>query len=237
MARRSYALHRWLGAIVGLQLLAWTTGGLIFATHKLAWVHGDLTRQLRPAPQLALTRIGATPEAAARAAGLGEGITSIELYQRGDRPVYEVKRGDEVALVDAETGALLPPVDRAQAEAIALADQQAAPLVSAVEYIGTSPPTEYRDKPLPAWLVSLDDGQGTHVYVDARTGAVRARRNAAWRRFDFFWMLHTMDYRGRDDFNHPLLIGAAALAVVSVASGGLLWLLRILRTWKRRRQA
>ena len=60
---------------------------------------------------------------------------------------------------------------------------------------------------------AVADGQGTRVYVDAKNGAIRARRNDVWRRYDFFWMLHTMDYRGRDNFNNPLIvtIGMAAL--------------------------
>lgn len=57
------------------------------------------------------------------------------------------------------------------------------------------------------------------IYVAANTGRVTARRNNAWRRFDFFWMLHTMDYQGRDDFNHILLIAFAGLGLAAVISG------------------
>jgi hypothetical protein len=52
---------------------------------------------------------------------------------------------------------------------------------------------------------------------------VTKHRNGIWRAFDFLWMLHTMDYRSRDDFNNPLLRGVAAMAVVAVLSGFLLW--------------
>ena len=53
------------------------------------------------------------------------------------------------------------------------------------------------------------------VYVSEATGRVLERRNDAWRLFDFLWMLHTMDYWGRDDFNHPLIIAVTF---------GVLWL-------------
>jgi hypothetical protein len=59
--------------------------------------------------------------------------------------------------------------------------------------------------------------------VSAQNGQVVARRTDIWRLYDFFWMLHIMDYRGRVDFNHPLLIGASALALVLAATG--CWLL------------
>lgn len=85
------------------------------------------------------------------------------------------------------------------------------------------------------WLVELADRDDTHVYVDARTGEVTARRNATWRVYDFLWSLHIMDYREREDFRHPLLVIAAVLAVTTAATGSVLWLLRFSR-WKTRRQ-
>jgi hypothetical protein len=62
---------------------------------------------------------------------------------------------------------------------------------------------------------------------------VTKHRNHVWRAFDFLWMLHKMDDRGRDDFNNPLLRGVSALALLTVVSGELLWW----RTsaWRRRR--
>jgi hypothetical protein len=47
-------------------------------------------------------------------------------------------------------------------------------------------------------------------------------------------MLHTMDYGGRDDFNHPLLIGFAALGLTAVLSGWSLWIVRL---WRRARHS
>ena len=57
-----------------------------------------------------------------------------------------------------------------------------------------------------------------------------AVRTGAWRLKDFFWMLHTMDYRGRDDFNNPLLVTAGVAAVWVGLTG--LWLL--VRVFRRR---
>jgi len=233
MARMLYGLHRWIGLAIGLQLLAWTTGGLIFSTHTLDWVRGERTRA-RKSSTLPVNAIQISPAEAARTAGLDRPGEMVLREFLGE-PVYEI-RGDpeQVALVSATTGRRVPPLDEALATRIAREDQRGTPPArSAVLFTG-SPPSEYREKPLPAWRVELDDGEETHIWVDATTGAVTARRNQAWRRYDFFWMLHTMDYAGRDRFNHPLLVGAAGIGLLSVLSGWGLWGWRLARRLSRR---
>jgi hypothetical protein len=234
MARRRYAVHRWLGAVIGLQLFLWSLGGFIFATHDIAWVRGDEGRNLDAEGALPLAQVAVTPAQAA--SGL-EAVETVVLRPMLGRPVYEVRHAGGIALIDAEDGSLRSPIDEATAVAIARADRLGQPSVRAVRRLTEDPPTEYRGQPLPAWRVDLDDGEGTSIYVAAASGRITARRNDAWRRFDFFWMLHTMDYRGRDDFNHLLLIVFAALGLVTVGSGWLLWFGRLHRRWKRRRRA
>ena len=51
--------------------------------------------------------------------------------------------------------------------------------------------------------------------------------------FDFFWMLHIMDFDEREDFNHPLLQIAAALGLIIALSGVVLWVLTT-RLFRRR---
>ena len=88
---------------------------------------------------------------------------------------------------------------------------------------------------MPAYRVALADAEGTVIYVDALTGDVTARRNDRWRTYDFIWSLHIMDYRGREDFNHMLIRGAALLAMGTVMSGIILLTIRALRWLKRKR--
>ena len=40
----------------------------------------------------------------------------------------------------------------------------------------------------------------------AACGELLERRNDSWRWWDFFCMLHNMDYTKRTSFNHPLII-------------------------------
>jgi hypothetical protein len=74
------------------------------------------------------------------------------------------------------------------------------------------------------WEAAFDDPERTRLYFSAEDGRFVAARGDRWRLFDFFWMLHTMDYRGRDDFNHPLVILVTTGAVWIGISGVLLLL-------------
>ena len=77
--------------------------------------------------------------------------------------------------------------------------------------------SEYRGA-LPAYRVQFADG-GLAVYVAENTGAVTARRSDLWRLYDTLWALHIMDWRNHEDFNHPLIVAAAWLTLLSVIAG------------------
>ena len=155
-------------------------------------------------------------------------VRAVELQRVLDTPVYLLHydlSGERLSrMADARDGTLLPPLDRTQASEIARRDYLADEAVSAVEYLETVPPgDEYRGGPLPAWRVTFDGPDRHSVYVVAETGRVSARRDDGWRLFDLFWMLHILDFESRDNFNTLLLQVLAALAIITVASGFLLW--------------
>lgn len=75
----------------------------------------------------------------------------------------------------------------------------------------------------PVWRVDFDDADATTVYVSARSGKVLEHRNSTWRLFDFFWMLHIMDYAERTNFNNPLLVSSVIGGLWMALSG--VWLL------------
>lgn len=78
------------------------------------------------------------------------------------------------------------------------------------------------------WEARFDDDHATTFYFSADDGRLVEARNGTWRLFDFFWMLHTMDYRGRDNFNNPLVI-TVAFAALWLALSGMILLLKSLR--------
>ena len=225
--RTTRALHRWLGLITGLQLLFWCAGGFVFSTHDIEWVRGNHGRDNSPPATLSTTDVAASPAEAIVASGL-DGVHEVKLTTLLGRPVYRLVGQGGSALVDAANGKAFV-IDEAQAIQIAQADRAEKPEVTQASLITAVAPTEFRGRDLPAWQVDLADVDNTHVYIDQATGAIAARRNDAWRRFDFFWMLHTMDYSGRDDFNTPWLVGFSALGLLSVATGWAIWLFRFIR--------
>jgi uncharacterized iron-regulated membrane protein len=104
-----YRLHRWLGLIVALPVLAWASSGLLYAWPN-AVEGGEVQRidaaRVRVAPQEALRR-------ASEFAGKELPTTALTLLMRGGRPVYQAVggMGADSLLIDAETGEVIktPP--------------------------------------------------------------------------------------------------------------------------------
>lgn len=234
MGRRQFAFHRWLTAIISLQLFLWSLGGLIFATHDIDWVRGEDGRNHEPAPGISIEQLVVSPAEAIDKSGLSTPVDTVEIRRLLERNVYEIRTAESVVVVDAENGHILSPIDSALAKSIALRDRADEAVVQSVVLLGEDAPTEYRGRPLPVWRVTFADDDETHVYVAADSGRITARRNNAWRRFDFFWMLHTMDYGGRDNFNSLLLTSFATLGLLAVLSGWVLWAARLRRRFRRR---
>jgi hypothetical protein len=55
-----------------------------------------------------------------------------------------------------------------------------------------------------------------------------------WRFYDFFWMLHIMDYQEYEDSNNLLIITAAILSLAFVMTGMMLLYFSILKPWYAR---
>ena len=82
---------------------------------------------------------------------------------------------------------------------------------------------EYREKLLPAYVISYDTDKNLKAYVSIIDGKFQTVRHRNWRWFDFLWMTHTMDYQGRDNFNTIVLRVFSLLGLITVLSGFLLW--------------
>ena len=223
--KTTYIAHRWIGLIISLQLLAWSVGGLIFSVLDIDEVRG--TNDARNQSFIALDQetLEALPPGigqAIRALGAQE-PASINLVDRGLGAFWEVRSSESELIArlypSGEASGLITPE---QAKFIALNDFKPEAAVRSVELIEDNPPGEYRG-PLPAYRVDLEHPKNPHIYVDAMTGQINARRNDAWRTFDFFWMLHIMDYKDRSNFNHPVLIIASVFAVAASGTGIALW--------------
>jgi hypothetical protein len=243
---RARRLHRWLGLVIGVQFLLWTVGGLYFSWTALDAVHGD--HLLRPAGAVPADAAVAAPAAvldALRRRERVDSVASLELARVLDRPTYRVAYFTTVsgrperrrALADATTGVLRPPLGRDEAVRVARAAYTGAGAVTRVRLLtadSVGGHHEFREQPLPAWAVRFGDAEGATAYVPAELGEVVRMRNDRWRVFDALWMLHTMDYAGRDDFNNLVLRAFSVLGLVTVGSGMLLFVLTSAPARRRR---
>jgi len=208
-------LHKWAALVVGIQLLLWVAGGLVMSLSDIDEVHGDLTKaRIEPKP-LRGDRLVALKSILDQASSP---VAELRLSTGFSGPQYRLTDiTGAVHLFDAQTGKPLGAIDANRALAVAAAHYSG-------DGTGQTPirvnqkSTEYRDR-LPAWRVDFDDEAATTLYVAADNGEVVTRRNRIWRIYDFAWMLHIMDYREREDFNHPLLVSASVLALLVALSG------------------
>ena len=218
-------LHRWVALVVGLQVLLWTLSGTVFAWLDHGAVTGDgLALATVPAPALALDLAVVEPARLQDLVGTGS-VRALSLRFVDGQWVYRVAAADGVHLRRARDGARLD-IDAAMARRLAAMHYRGGGRLDSVRHHAAAT-LETRDAG-PTWEAAYRDAAGTRLYFSAEDATLVAVRTDAWRLKDVFWMLHTMDYRGRDDFNNPLVMLAGA-AAAWVALTGLWLLVRVLR--------
>lgn len=213
------SIHKWIGVVIGIQVLLWVAGGLVMSAFPIELVRGETrSAQIEPGPIRADEFAVDLRETIA----VHGPVTVVRSLRIAGRLYFEGQRKDAPALlIDARDGRVLAGIDEAVAREVASRDFTGVGDIVAALLISERL-SEYRG-PLPVWQIRFEDARETTLYVSAANGQVVARRNDIWRLYDFFWMLHIMDYRERVDFNHGLLIGASAIALVLSATG--FWLL------------
>jgi uncharacterized iron-regulated membrane protein len=202
-------LHKWLGLVIGLQVVLWAVSGLIFAWLDPGAVDAaGSVRAVEPAV-LSSTLLKTEP-----ATWLGDypphDLYDVRAILLADRWVWRVELQDRVELRSVEDGARVN-VDEPWLRRLALERYAGGGRLIAAT-LQTQPDIASRASG-PVWQAQFDDPQRTALYFAADDGHFIAARTATWRLNDFFWMLHTMDYVGRDNFNNPLIvtIGMATL--------------------------
>lgn len=211
-------IHKWIGLLLGLQLVIWSVSGSMMALIGMEEVAGGARASGMSAPPLPASAAG---WAEARRLLGTSAVTAISVRPLLDRRVIEMTTPEGVRLFDAASGQPIR-VDAALARRIA-ADAYAGSgqvsRVAALEELTLA----VREHELPIWRVDFADERNSSFYVSAETGRLLEQRNDSWRLWDFFWMLHNMDYADRTSFNHPLIV-ILAFGIVWLAVTGL-WLL------------
>ena len=211
-------LHKWLGLIVAVQLILWTISGAMFA-----WLdHHEVSGEHRVAPRAAATLQNVESLVEPQQwlhAYASEELRAVRLSRLAGRLVWRVETANHVELRDAASGELLS-VDAQMVRRLAQSHYAGPAEPAAIEFHAQGTMEARRAEVV--WSAHFDDDAGTTLYFAAEDGRFVVARTDAWRLFDFFWMLHTMDYRERDDFNHPLIVLMATGALWLAISGILL---------------
>ena len=210
-------IHKWVGLVIGLQFLIWAISGTAMALLDMDDVAGG---EIAEAPAAALPASGPAWPRVQQALS-GQPISKLSTRTLPQGQLFAVTTAKGVRLFNAADGEPVA-IDRKAAASIASAAHPAGAAVSEVLSLRELT-LAVREHELPIWQVDFRDAVGSSYYVSGTTGEVLERRNETWRWWDFFWMLHNMDYAKRTSFNHPLII-AVGFALAWLAVTGF-WLL------------
>jgi Na+-transporting NADH:ubiquinone oxidoreductase subunit F len=219
MTRTMRTVHKWVALVLALQFVAWMVSGLALSLIDYHAAAGEPHRRAAATDARAWPAHVLSPGQVVAASR--ERVQRLESTWLGERPAYKLVNDDRTRLVDAATGQPVV-IDAALVRALAQADYQGDAVAAAPERLAEAP-REAIEHDAPLWRVRFADDVDTALYLSAVDGRILERRNTQSRWFDVFWMLHTMDYSGRGDFNHPLVIASAAGGLFAALTG--IWLL------------
>ncbi len=210
-------VHKWLGYLLALQVFFWLLGGLVMSAIPLDKVHGKhlASRQIENPFDMSAYRLSFETIKQAHPKS-----TKIEFTHRLDIPVVIIFDDVGKHVYHGQTAIPLTSMSEMHVKQLAVTHYlNDADIRRAVFHDKGPREIGYKEK---IWQVEFDDWVSTSIYFDALSGQVITVRSTIWRIFDFFWMLHIMDYDEREDFNNPLLISFSAIAVLFCLSGILL---------------
>ncbi|MEO3864278.1 PepSY domain-containing protein [Rheinheimera fenheensis] len=227
-------LHNWLGLILAVQILLWFLSGLVMAILPIEQVRGEHLRQqlsvnwqqAQVSPALVLKQHSLEAQLSF-SQQLSLSNQNSHQQQLIAMPVYVVDDAGKRSRYSSADGRLLTPLSEQQITQLAQAQYLGDGALSSITLLQQAP-AEVRHLPTPLWQLQFTDSDNTHFYLDPATGAVLRVRTDSWRWFDFFWMLHIMDYDTRSNFNNPLLITTAGASLLFTLTG-------ILLLWQRYR--
>jgi len=207
-------LHKWLAIIVGIQLLLWIISGLVFSFINHKEVGGNFIYKNHQQDQVInfedfdqiLTQY---PNA-----------SQISLITVLEKAAFKIKSDKNTLLVDARSKKVIQ-IDEELVKQIAAQNYHGKGKLLAVNFIDMRN-DENRGMSLPAWQLVYEDDYGSHLYLSAKTGEYQGIRTDSWRIFDFFMMLHFMDFAERGNFNNGLIIFFALVLLFFSMSGMLL---------------
>ncbi|ESE42785.1 PepSY domain-containing protein [Shewanella decolorationis] len=208
-------LHKWLGLIVGLQLLIWVVTGLAFNLIDERFLDAN---PYRTTDKTASPNTALAPTADLLQQYQAEGIIELKLTSVLSRAVYALTTTQQTRWFWADS---LKPLSLTNTEILAIAKQS---------YSGSAelstPQILSRETPFdangPVAMLTAADEVGTRIYIDTASGAVLAHQNRQSDLKDLLFMLHFMDYAPDNGigFNH-LLVQVVSIATLLLGLSGI----------------
>jgi hypothetical protein len=237
-------MHRYLGVFMGVQFFFWALGGLYFSWNNMDDVHGEtlLKQEKKYIEAIDFSQIQNGIDSLKTLVKI-DSVHSVNLFETLHKSFAQLKYFEnshlKSQLISVETGRLRPSFTGQ--ECLEIAEQQlkeSIPIIKAefLDKNSTGMHHEYRESPLPAYAFTLDHPTKTTVYVSTELGKITSVRNNNWRRFDFLWMLHTMDYKSRDNITNWVLRIFSALGIITILSGFFLFYITLPTIKKARKR-
>jgi hypothetical protein len=232
--RSLFLVHRWFGVAMCTLIALWFASGVIMMYVE----YPELTEEERLAmlAPLDVHAVGVTVDEAIAASELGGNIVAVALSTAGARPAYRLRDNDgRLAVVYADDGTKFDghsptsALGAAQHSGFAAAGQLATydRTVDVDQWTVSSILDEHR----PLHRVAVGDDRGTMVYVSSSTGQIvrdthRTERLWNWLGSTIHW-IYPFQLRRHGELWTQLLIYLSAAAVVSVATGAVIGVLRL----------
>lgn len=227
--------HKWLGLIVGFQLVIWLVTGLfmnlvdgkLLSPNTYRGINNSFIEQASTPVSDNLI----SPQQVF--AQHGQGV-ELRLNYLLNQPVYWLyqKKGlyrhfeHDIKVINANNNQEIV-IDQEWAVLLAKASYTGATDVLNIEKV-SAPITDFLKEKNDAWQVNFADELNTSVYIVANSGRLIGHSNDNKRLADFMLMLHFMDYFHEGSFNNKFMMIFSLFTLVLVLSGGL-WVINMLK--------
>ena len=225
LLKLSRQTHKWLMAVIGIQIVIWSITGFYMVYLNIDYIHGDT---LVKNQQVSLNN-----------QSLNYSIDQlfldhpnaqrIELSTFLGEAVYRFNDDASKYLVNASTGEVLSPLSKMQALKLATFEYTGSGNIESVLLIAESPPYELSQRHLPVWQVNFDDLFSPTLYVSIDSGKIVTKRHELWRIFDWMFRFHVMDYQD-SKVDNTLLFVVAFLSLIAAITGLILIYFRFIKT-------
>ena len=197
-------LHKWAGLLLALQVFAWIAGGVVMTAIPRDWVLGYplVNEQKSEALQQAEYRFPLDKLATSLPAEVQ--VQSIEFTQLLKQAAYKVKTSKGDWWFNGVDGKQISAISEVQARELLATLYAGNGQLVELNKLVEGPLEIQRRKDL--WQAHYNDWMNTTLYLSAFDGQLIRVRSDIWRFYDFFWMLHIMDYDERSDSHNPLVI-------------------------------